>query len=61
MLPRFERLYRKKYAPEAYRKEVKAMVRVLQDRYSVAPREDAPAAAPPEVQDDEATQVAFKW
>ena len=61
MLPRFERLYRKKYAPETYRKEVKAMVRVLQDRYSVAPREDAPAAPPPEVQDDEATQVAFKW
>ncbi len=33
MLPRFERLYQKKYPPEAYRKEVKAMVRVLQQRY----------------------------
>jgi len=58
MLPRFERLYQKKYAPESYRKEVKAMVRVLQDRYGVARREDAPAAQLP---DDEATQVAFKW
>jgi len=62
MLPRFERLYQKKYAPEAYRKEVKAMVRVLQDRYRIAPREDAPAAQPPGViAEDDATQVAFKW
>src|SRR5262245_2123554 len=62
MLPRFERLYLKKYAPEAYRKEVKAMVRVLQDRYGVGPRGGAPAAQPPEpVLEDDATQVACKW
>ncbi len=41
MLPRFERLYAKKYPPEAYRKEVKAMVSVLQRRYGVARREEA--------------------
>lgn len=39
MLPRFERLYAKKYAPEAYRKEVQAMVRVLQDRYRIPARD----------------------
>jgi DNA repair photolyase len=62
MLPRFERLYQKKYAPEAYRKEVKAMVRLLQDRYGVVPREEAPAAQPRERSSpEEATQVGFKW
>ena len=39
MLPRFERLYARKYPPDAYRKEVQAMVRVLQDRYGLARRE----------------------
>src|SRR6185436_5897130 len=36
--PKFERLYQKKYPPEAYRKDVKAMVRVLQQRYGIEPR-----------------------
>jgi hypothetical protein len=39
MLPRFEKLYQGKYPPEAYRKEVKAMVHVLQERYGMARRE----------------------
>ena len=33
MAPRFEKLYAKKYPPDAYRKEVQGMVRVLQARY----------------------------
>jgi hypothetical protein len=41
MKPRFERLYEKKYPPDGYRKEVKAMVRVLQERYGLTKREDA--------------------
>ncbi len=62
MLPRLERLYQKKYAPEAYRNEVKAMVRVLQDRYGVVRREEAPAAQPPNpLPEVDATQVGFKW
>jgi hypothetical protein len=62
MVPRFEKLYQKKYAPEAYRKEVKAMVRVLQDRYGLARRDDAPAAGQAErPAQDEATQVGFAW
>jgi len=60
MAPRFDRLYVRKYAPEAYRKEVGAMVRVLQDRYGLKKREDlgnsveTAVAAEPE-------QVGFRW
>jgi DNA repair photolyase len=67
MLPRFERLYARKYPPDGYRKEVKAMVRVLQDRYGLAKREDAEDAG--EAKDAEAQrepasdpeQVGFAW
>jgi DNA repair photolyase len=64
MQPRFERLYAKKYPPDAYRKEVTAMVRVLRDRYGLGRREfeqkesrtGAEAAAAPQPE-----QVAFRW
>ena len=61
MRPRFEKLYARKYPPEAYRKEVQSMVRVLQDRYGLRRRKEAdaehePAAAPPESE-----QVGFAW
>jgi len=60
MLPRFERLYAKKYPPETYRKEVQGMVRVLQERYGLNKREDA--SKPREVVGEpEATQVGFAW
>ena len=60
MLPRFERLYAKKYPPETYRKEVQGMVRVLQERYGLNKREDA--SKPREVAGKpEATQVGFAW
>ena len=73
MLPRFERLYQKKYPPEAYRKEVKGMVRLLQQRYGMARRDDTvetQGSAPlrprayfdsraPETEDHE--QAAFTW
>jgi DNA repair photolyase len=65
MLPRFERLYRSKYAPESYRKEVKAMVRVLQERYGLTGREEADGrqqsnegGGPGK---EETTQVGFAW
>ena len=35
---RFDKLYAKKYPPERYRKDVQAMVRVLQDRYGLRKR-----------------------
>jgi len=60
MLPRFEKLYVKKYPPDAYRKEVQGMVRVLQQRYGLTKREDAVAKREPEPPPEE-TQVGFAW
>jgi len=62
MLPRFEKLYVKKYPPDAYRKEVKAMVQLLQQRHGLTRREDADAerdSATPEACEPE--QVGFAW
>jgi DNA repair photolyase len=69
MLPRYERLYEKKYAPVAYRKEVQAMVRALQDRYGLTGREEAKARqsvsgraeAVAADQSPEPEQVGFTW
>jgi DNA repair photolyase len=60
MLPRFERLYVKKYPPDAYRKEVQAMVRALQQRYGLTKREEA--KKPQESNTlAEPEQVGFAW
>jgi DNA repair photolyase len=62
MLPRFEKLYVKKYPPDKYRKEVQGMVRVLQQRYGLTKREDAEDADDANemvVKDPE--QVGFAW
>jgi len=61
MLPRFERLYVKKYPPDSYRNEVKAMVRLLQERYGVTSR--AEAANPEDVKSSppDTEQVGFAW
>jgi DNA repair photolyase len=58
MRPRFERLYAKKYPPEAYRREVKAMVQVLQQRYGLARREEADAVERKTIDPE---QVGFAW
>jgi DNA repair photolyase len=60
MRPRIERLYERKHAPATYRKEVQAMVRMLQDRYGLSRRHTAQDSntvaeeAAPE-------QAAFAW
>jgi DNA repair photolyase len=60
MLPRFEKLYVRKYPPDWYRKEVQGMVRVLQDRYGLSRRESAEETPQPhEVKEPE--QVGFAW
>ena len=60
MVPRFERLYARKYAPDAYRKEVQGMVRVLQERYGLNKRRRA--AGREEITDaDEPEQVRSAW
>jgi DNA repair photolyase len=61
MRPRFEKLYVKKYPPETYRKEVQAMVRVLQDRYGLRQRKMADAEHPSAAASPEGEQVAFAW
>ena len=60
MVPRFERLYAKKYPPEAYRKEVQGLVRALQERYGLTTRENA---NPEQVVNEkiEEEQVGFSW
>jgi len=59
MLPRFERLYVKKYPPSDYRKQVQGMVRVLQQRYGLTRRGDADTK--PDAVAHEAEQVGFAW
>ena len=62
MRPRYERLYAHKYPPNAYRRDVQGMVRVLQDRYGLSKREDAKARPEPdEMKVPEAEQVGFCW
>ncbi len=61
MLPRFERLYVKKYPPDAYRKEVQAMVRTLQQRYGVTKREEAQRSRSNRTRSGEPEQVGFAW
>jgi DNA repair photolyase len=62
MRPRFEKLYTRKYPPDAYRKDVKAMVRVLQDRYGlVTKKEPSGHEAPAELTTVDPEQVGFAW
>ena len=59
-LPRYEKLYEKKYAPQEYRKQIQGMIRILQDRYGVSRRENVTH----DVRDDapqEPAQVGFAW
>ena len=63
MAPRFEKLYARKYPPEAYRKEVQGMVRVLQERYGGGGqfnRRGAGAAAG-RIPEAEPEQVGFRF
>jgi len=63
MVPGLTRLYAKKHAPARYRREVEAMVRVLQARYGLNARGTAPGTAP-EPGSNAAPppqQVGFAW
>jgi len=63
MLPGLTRLYGKKEAPAAYRHEVQAMVRVLQDRYGLRTRDDAGStgAKPADEPAPLPQQAGFAW
>jgi DNA repair photolyase len=60
-LPRFEKLYEKKYAPSEYRKQVQGMVRVLQDRYGLRKRKEADAEHASAAAPHECEQVGFAF
>jgi DNA repair photolyase len=63
--PRFERLYERKYAPNWYRAQVKAMVHALQSRVGGISGNgevtDAREARTPPSLPAEAEQAAFRW
>jgi hypothetical protein len=65
MLPRLEKLYARKYPPDAYRQEVKAMVSVLQRRHGLDASKrsspDQPIKGSTVASETAATQVGFAW
>ena len=61
MRPRFEKLYVNKYPPETYQNEVKAMVRVLQERYGLTKRENGEKRPLPAEVVADPEQVGFAW
>jgi DNA repair photolyase len=64
MVPRYEKLYAKKYAPADYRKQIQGMVKVLQSRYGLNRRQKETADAKHTFESaalPEATQVGFAW
>jgi DNA repair photolyase len=61
MAPRFEKLYAKKYPPDAYRKEVQGMVQMLQARYGLDKREGTSATRDEVTKAQEPEQVGFAF
>jgi DNA repair photolyase len=57
-LPRYETLYVKKYAPEKYRQQVQGMVRLLQQRYGLPPRDEPHDKSDARLEPE---QVGFAW
>jgi DNA repair photolyase len=61
MKPRYDKLYAKKYAPEAYRKEIQGMVRVLQERHGLTKRDDQQRTGPSDDGGQDGEQVRFAF
>jgi len=61
MTPRFERLYARKYPPDHYRNEVRAMVRMLQQRHGLSKREQPEDERTAPVTTVDPEQVGFAW
>jgi len=58
---RFERLYTRKYPPDRYCKEVKALVDVLQRRHGIERRPAVSKETPAEAAASELGQGDFDW
>ncbi len=62
MRPRFETLYARKHPPDTYTRELKAMVRVLQDRYGLGRRpSEQPALSADAGEQPAPEQGGFRW
>jgi hypothetical protein len=63
MRPRMERLYAKAYPPEHYRREVKAMVSLLEQRHGLGRAAADEEIGPPAGRSvpDWTGQAAFRW
>jgi DNA repair photolyase len=61
MLPGMTRLYGRAEAPTAYRREVQAMIRLLQERYGLRGRDEAAVSTPSPERDRLPEQVAFAF
>jgi DNA repair photolyase len=61
LVPRYERLYTKKYPPDAYRKEIKTMVALLQDRYGMSGRRFRDEEEEAEQKGTVGEQTRFDW
>lgn len=62
MRPRFETLYARKHPPDTYTRELKAMVRVLQDQYGLGRRpSEQPTPDAETVEQPAPEQVGFRW
>lgn len=61
MAPKFDRLYQDKYPPDTYRKEVRGMVRALQQRYGLRRQEEAPGSTEELAILHEPEQAGFRW
>ena len=61
MVPRYAKLYAKKYPPESYRNEVQGMVRTLQRRYGLTARDGAAAHDAAQESASAPEQVGFAW
>ncbi len=57
-VPRYDKLYEKKYAPQDYRQQVQGMIRLLQERYGLPARGETHEK--PDVR-SEPEQVGFAW
>jgi hypothetical protein len=60
MQPRFEKLYAKKYPPDAYRHQVRAMVWTLQQRYGLGRRQEERVELE-QTGPADGEQVGFAW
>jgi len=61
LVPRYERLYVRKYAPKEYRERIQGLVRLLQDAHGISPRRREEAGAETPAPSEPIEQAVFRW